>query len=170
MNGLDVDHYWLRDPTGSPRRFAWLKRVETSRPTERQTTIWRRTARSAALTLARIRPRSLRGGFPLAVASPFFCRTSALERSRPHLDRTAGTPRPSARRGARCSVLAARVEANGCGTRQRPRSRTWQLMRPLVQDAARLIPDLLAPPGGQRHLIALVQFGQHALRSASGFA
>jgi phytoene dehydrogenase-like protein len=43
-------------------------------------------------------------------------------------------------------------------------------MQPLVDDAPLLIPDLLAPPGGQRHPVALARFGPHAIRSATGFA
>jgi phytoene dehydrogenase-like protein len=45
-----------------------------------------------------------------------------------------------------------------------------ELMAPLLDDAPRLVEDLLAPPGAQRHPVALARFGQHAIRSATGFA
>lgn len=123
--------------------------------------------RSAALTLPGFLHDPFSAVFPLAVASPFF---SSLDLERDGL-RWIEPPIPLAHPfdDGRAAVLYRSVEqtAAGLGTDE---GAYLELMRPLIADAQRLIPDLLAPPGRPRHPVALARFGPHAIRSASGFA
>jgi phytoene dehydrogenase-like protein len=123
--------------------------------------------RSAELTLPGFLHDPFAAVFPLAVASPFFA-SLGLERDGLRWIEPA-VPLAHPFDDGRAAVLYRSVEqtAAGLGTDERA---YLELMRPLVADARHLIPDLLAPPRLPGHPLALARFGQHAIRSASGFA
>ena len=122
---------------------------------------------SAALTLPGFVHDPCAGVFPVAAASPFF-RQLGLER---HGLTWIEPPLPLAHPldDGRAALLDRSLErtADALGT---DRGVYAELMRPFVADAGALIWDLLSPPGGQRHPFAVLRFGQHAIRSAVGFA
>ena len=105
--------------------------------------------------------------FPIAAASPFFRSLPLETHGLSWIEPTAPLAHPLDDGSA--VLLHRSLEETAAGLRSDGND-YLQLMRPLVDDADRLIPDLLAPPGGQRHPLALARFGQHAFRSATGFA
>jgi len=123
--------------------------------------------RSAGLTLPGFTHDPFAAVFPIALASPFF-RTLGLEQhGLTWIKPTAPLAHPL--EDGTAVVLDRSIEqtASGLGT---DRESYIQLMTPIVGDIEALVDDLLAPPGAQRHPMALARFGQHAIRSANGFA
>ena len=124
-------------------------------------------ARSAELTLPGFVHDPFAAVFPVALASPFF-RGLALEQ---HGLEWIEPPAPLAHPldDGTAVLLHRSIERTAAGLSTDGEVYT-ELMTPLVADAPLLIPDLLAPPGQQRHPIALARLGLHAIRSAAGFA
>lgn len=124
-------------------------------------------ARSAELTLPGFVHDPFAAVFPVAAASPFFLNLGLGHHGLTWIEPPALLAHPLDDGAAVMLYRSVERTAAGLGS---DRDVYQQLMRPLVQDATLLLPDLLAPPGGQRHLLALSRFGQHAVRSATGFA
>ena len=124
-------------------------------------------AASASLTLPGFVHDPFAAVFPIAAASPFF-RSLGLER---HGLTWIESPAPLAHPldDGTAIVQYRSVEQTAAGLRT-DRDVYQTLMKPLVSRSDGLTADLLAPPGGQRHLLTLARFGPHAVRSASGFA
>lgn len=123
--------------------------------------------RSADLTLPGFTHDPFAAVFPFAVASPFF-RTLELSR---HGLTWIHPPLPLAHPldDGTAAILDRSLERTAESLRT-DRDTYLQLIQPLANDLECLVPDILAPPGKQRHILALARFGQHAIRSASGFA
>ena len=124
-------------------------------------------ARSAELTLPGFVHDPFAAVFPVAAASPYFRDLALGQHGLTWIYPPAPLAHPLDDGSAVMLYRSVAETAAGLGADQ---AAYVQMMQPLVDDAARLIPDLLAPPGGQRHPLALVRFGQHAVRSATGFA
>jgi phytoene dehydrogenase-like protein len=125
------------------------------------------SVRSAELTLPGFVHDRCAAVFPLAVASPFF---RALDLNRHGLSWAFPEAPLAHPLDDGSAVVLHRSVARTAETLGPDAAVYQEIMRPLVRDAAQLIPDLLAPPGSQRHPLALARFGQHAFRSAAGFA
>ena len=124
-------------------------------------------AQSAALTLPGFIHDPFAAVFPVAAASPFF-RSLCLERhGLTWIEPPALLAHPLEEGAAVMLYRSPEQTAAGLGS---DRDVYLELMQPLVADSDCLIPDLLAPPGAQRHPLALARFGPHAIRSANGFA
>ena len=124
-------------------------------------------ARSAELTLPGFLHDPYAAVFPIAAASPFFRNLELTHHGLAWVEPPAPLAHPFDDGSA--VVLHRSVEQTAAGLG--PDRETYrQVMQPLVEDAARLIPDLLTPPGGQRHPLAVARFATHAIRSATGFA
>lgn len=123
--------------------------------------------RSAALTLPGFLHDLFAAVFPLAVASPFFASLGLEREGLRWIEPLIPLAHPFD--DGRAAVLYRSVEqtAAGLGTDE---AAYLALMQPLVADAPLLIPDLLTPPGRPCHPLALARFGQHAVRSTTGFA
>jgi phytoene dehydrogenase-like protein len=124
-------------------------------------------ARSAELTLPGFVHDPFAAVFPVAAASPFL-RTLRLEQ---HGLSWIDPPAPLAHPldDGHAVLLERSIERTAEGLRG-DRGVYIELMRPLTIDHEALVADLLAPPGAQRSPRTLVRFGQHAFRSAVGFA
>lgn len=123
--------------------------------------------RSAELTLPGIIHDPFAAVFPVAAASPFF-RNLGLERhGLGWIEPPALLAHPLDDGSAVMLYRSVEQTAEGLGS---DREVYLQLVQPLVANAGRLIEDMLAPPGAQRHPVVLARFGPHAIRSATGFA
>ncbi|MBW3632768.1 MAG: NAD(P)/FAD-dependent oxidoreductase [Chloroflexi bacterium] len=124
-------------------------------------------ARSAELTLPSFLHDPYAAVFPIAAASPFFRNLELARYGLAWVEPPAPLAHPFDDGSA--VVLHRSVEQTAAGLGP-DREAYRQVMQPLVEDAVRLIPDLLAPPGGQRHPLAVARFATHAIRSTTGFA
>jgi phytoene dehydrogenase-like protein len=124
-------------------------------------------ARSAELTLPGFLHDPYAAVFPIAAASPYFQRLELARYGLAWVEPPAPLAHPLD--DGTAVVLYRSVEQTAVGLGP-DRDAYRQLMQPLLDDAARLIPDLLAPPGGQRHPLAVARFASHAIRSATGFS
>ena len=123
--------------------------------------------RSAELTLPGFLHDPHAAVFPIAAASPFFQNLALARHGLAWVEPPAPLAHPFDDGSA--VVLHRSVEQTAAGLGP-DREAYRQVMQPLVEDAGRLIPDLLAPPGRQRHPLAVAPFAAHAVRSATGFA
>ena len=124
-------------------------------------------ARSGELTLPGFRHDPYAAVFPVAVASPFFQHLELARHGLTWVEPAAPLAHPLDDGSAVMLHRSVEQTAAGLGP---DREVYRQVMQPLVEDATYLIPDLLAPPGGQRHPLAAARFALHAVRSATGFA
>lgn len=122
---------------------------------------------SAALTLPGFVHDRFAAVFPVAAASPFFRTLPLAEHGLSWIEPSAPLAHPLD--DGRTILLERSIERTAAGLRS-DRDVYVALMRPLVEAHEALVADFLAPPGKQRKPRALVQFGQHAFRSAIGFA
>ncbi len=123
--------------------------------------------RSAELTLPGITHDPFAAVFPIALASSFFRTLGLDEHGLTWIEPNAPLAHPL--EDGTAVVLDRSIErtASGLGA---DRESYMQLMQPIAADSNALADDLLAPPGAQRHFLAMARFGQHAIRSATGFA
>jgi len=124
-------------------------------------------ARSAALTLPEFIHDPFAAVFPVAAASPFFRSLQLEDHGLNWIDPPALLAHPLDDGTAVMLYRSVEQTAAGLGS---DGAVYLEMMQPLVADAALLVQDLLAPPGAQRHPLALARFGPHAVRSAAGFA
>jgi phytoene dehydrogenase-like protein len=122
--------------------------------------------RSAALTLPGFIHDPCAAVFPVAAASPFLRQLELERHGLTWIEPPLALAHPLD--DGRAAVLDRSIERTA-ESLAGDRDVYVELMRPLVDDAHALVPDLLAPPGSQRHPLALARFGQHAIRSAAGF-
>lgn len=122
--------------------------------------------RTAELTHPRFRHDPGAAVFPVALASPFFRQLLLEEHGLTWIE----PPLPLAHPldDGRAAILSRSI-AETAASLGSDRAVYGELLRPLVEVAGGLIIDLLAPPGWQRHPLALARFGQHAARSVTGF-
>ncbi len=125
------------------------------------------STRSAALTLPGFIHDPFAAVFPATSASPFFRRLGLAEHGLEWIDPPALLAHPLDDGSAVMLYRSTERTAAGLGG---DGAIYLELIQPFVTHAAQLIEDLLAPPGGQRHLLTLARFGPHAIRSATGFA
>ncbi|CAA9478666.1 MAG: Phytoene dehydrogenase and related proteins [uncultured Solirubrobacterales bacterium] len=125
-------------------------------------------ARSAELTLPGFVHDICSAIHPLVPGSPFM---SELPLKRHGLE-LVHPPAPLAHPfdGGRAAMLERSVAETAAGLGAGDGEAYRSLMEPLVADAERLMPQLLAPLSVPRHPLALARFGRDALRSASAMA
>lgn len=123
--------------------------------------------RSAALTLPGFVHDVCSAVFPIAVVSPFLRELPLQQHGVTWLypPVSLAHPFPDGPAAVIASPLDRTLESLG---RDGPAYR--RLIEPLLADADLLWPELLAPAHVPRHPLALLRFGLHAMRSASGFA
>lgn len=123
-------------------------------------------ARSAELTLPGFLHDPYAAVFPITAASPFLCRLGLHDHGLMWLQPT--TPLAHPLDDGTAVTLYRDLDRTAAGLRGDGEVYK-RLLQPLLDDASRLIPDILAPPRDVRHPIAMARFGQHAIRSATGF-
>jgi phytoene dehydrogenase-like protein len=124
-------------------------------------------ARSAELTLPGFVHDPFAAVFPVAIASPFFRSLRLEDHGLSWIDPPAPLAHPLDDGHA---VLLERSIEQTAESLRGDREVYLELMRPLTMDHAALVSDLLAPPGAQQSPRTFARFGQHAFRSALGFA
>jgi phytoene dehydrogenase-like protein len=124
--------------------------------------------RTAELTLPGFLHDVCAGVHPLAIASPFFKTLPLHQHGLEWIHSPACLAHPFDDGSA--ALLYRSLEDTGTtlGEDARPYQR---LFAPLVRNAEKLLPEILAPPLHRpRHPLALMRFGVHALQSAQGLA
>jgi phytoene dehydrogenase-like protein len=124
-------------------------------------------ARSAALTLPGFVHDPFAAVFPLAAASPLFRTLDLGRHGLEWIEPPAALAHPLD--DGRVVILYRSIERSAAALGA-DRDIYTGLMNPLLADVERLIPDVLAPPGGQRHPLAMARLMMHGIRSATGFA
>jgi phytoene dehydrogenase-like protein len=123
--------------------------------------------RSAELTLPGFVHDPFAAVFPIASASPYIRRLGLERFGLSWIEPPSPVAHPL--ENGRAAVLDRSIERTAASLGSDGGVYT-ELLQPLAARIEALIDDLLAPPGAQRHWLTLAAFGQHAVRSAAGFA